>query len=146
MFTCSFLRTVQFCADYMMAYLFIYLDMTSWWAHLVQVGVSGNVIAPLLGKHAALSGRPWVADPHSLDSGPVSQLPAGRGTRRGGQRPQSARCCASTQRQRGFSWEGVHVACAETSKVKITTHPAVRAGLHLEKWTHAAPRCQTTCA
>lgn len=40
-------------------------------AHLVKVWVSGNVVAPLFGANAGLAVRPGVANPHSLESGPV---------------------------------------------------------------------------
>lgn len=76
------------------------------------MGVPGDVVAPLLGVHAALLVGPRVADPDSLESGPVGLRcsPSGA-TRRGDQHPHPARSCASAQRQSGFSWEGVHSAC-----------------------------------
>lgn len=50
-------------------------------AHLVEVGVSGDVVAPLLGIDGGLAACPGVADPHSLERGPVGrQDPCSRGT------------------------------------------------------------------
>lgn len=80
-------------------------------AHLVEVWVSGDVVAPLLGADAALAARPGVADPHSLERGRHSPSRVARGT--GEDPPHPARCRAPAQRQSGSSWEGVHAACRQ---------------------------------
>lgn len=79
-------------------------------AHLVEVRVSGDVVAPLLGADAAPAVRPAVADPRSLERG--RQSPGGV-TRGPGEDPHPARCCALAQRQSGSSWEGVHATCRQ---------------------------------
>lgn len=113
------------------------------WAHLVQVGVSDDVVAPLLGAHAVLAVRPRVADPHSLERGRQSP---GRVTRGAGEDPHPARCRAPAQRQGGSSWERVHAACRQPGS-KTTTHtqysPAAGSGHLKSKDTGARHDRQT---
>lgn len=79
-------------------------------ANLVQVRVSGDVVAPLLGSDASFRVGPRMADPGRLDTrrrrSPV------RVTRGAGQQSEATRCRrAPTQRQRDSSWERVHATC-----------------------------------
>lgn len=87
-------------------------------AHLVQVWVSGNVIAPLFGFDANLGSRPGVANPHSLEGG---GQPPGGVSRGRGQELHPARRRAPAQRQRGSSREGIHATCRhQASKTQHT--------------------------
>lgn len=60
-----------------------------------------------------------MAEPCSLEGGPVRLQSARQLTRRGGQQSPGA----SAQGQSGSSWEGVHAACAQTPRVENTTYP-----------------------
>ena len=91
-------------------------------AHLVQVWVSGDVVAPPLGADASLGARPGVADPHSLQGG--RHAPGGVTWGRGEDPHPARRGRAPAQGQSGSSWEGVHVACTvhTTTTTTTTTH------------------------
>jgi len=83
-------------------------------AHLIQVRVSGDVVAPLLGTDSALLARPGVADTHSLERGPGGRHATGGVTGGAGEDPHAARRHApETQRHRGSSRERVHAACGQ---------------------------------
>lgn len=92
-----------------------------WSADLVQVWVSGDVVAPLLGFDASFGVASRMADPHRPNGRRRSPV---RVTRGAGQQPQPTRGRrAPTQRQRGSSWERVHATCGhamwgKTNKVK----------------------------
>ncbi len=101
-------------------------------AHLVEVRVSGDVVAPLLGADAALAARPGVADPHSLQGGRHSPGRVTRGT--GEDPPHPARRRAPAQGQSGSSWEGVHAACKDTTQTS-QSNPAGGSS-HLPAPTH----------
>lgn len=88
-------------------------------SHLVQVWVSSDVIAPLLGADAALGARPGVADSHSRDRGCESRGGVSRGA---GEELHSAGRRAPAQGQCSSSWERVHVACTQAVTTTHTTH------------------------
>lgn len=75
-------------------------------ANLVQVRISGNVVAPLLSADASFGVGTRMADPDRLDRRCRSPVRVTGGV---GQQPEPTRCRrAPTQRQRGSSWERVH--------------------------------------
>lgn len=80
---------------------------------LVQVRVSGDVVAPLLGRDAPFGLASRMAEPGRLHRRPRCPV---RATRGAGQQPEPARCRrAPTQPQRGSSWESVHAACGHST-------------------------------
>lgn len=76
-------------------------------ADLVQVRVSGDVVAPLLGFDASSGVGTGMADPDRLGGRRRSPVRVALGA---GQQPEPARR-APTQRQRGSSRERVHATC-----------------------------------
>ena len=76
------------------------------------MGVSGDVIAALLGAHAALrAARAGAGHSDRLEEGPVAAAGYGDRENRGGcEDSHSARGGAPAQRQHGSAWYRVHVS------------------------------------
>lgn len=80
--------------------------------NLVQMRVSGDVVAALLGFDASFGVAPGMAHPHRLDRLLRWPVPGPLGA---GQLPEPARCRrAPAQRQRGSSRERVHATCGHS--------------------------------